>query len=215
MNISMNLKKLCIFGVGGFGKETLTCFMAEKNIGKKDVSKHVLFIDDDKSLHGRSVMGVKVISRNEFDLENHSLVVAIADTRIRETIVNSFSKETNFATIIHPTAMITDWTEIGEGSIITASSVLNCNVKLGKHGQVNPSVTIGHDTEIGDFFTATPSASISGNCKIDDHVYFGTNSSIKQGLKVCSDVMIGMGSAIVRDISSKGIYAGVPAKKIK
>ena len=89
------------------------------------------------------------------------------------------------------------------------------NVKIGKHAHLNLLTTIGHDCEIGDYFTTAPGSKISGNCKIYDCVYVGTNASIKQKLSIESFTTIGSGAAVVKDIEEPGVYAGVPAKKIK
>jgi UDP-3-O-[3-hydroxymyristoyl] glucosamine N-acyltransferase len=60
-----------------------------------------------------------------------------------------------------------------------------------------------------------PSSVISGNVTVGDKLYMGTNSSIREKINICSDVTIGMNSAVVKDITEKGIYVGLPSKKIK
>jgi UDP-3-O-[3-hydroxymyristoyl] glucosamine N-acyltransferase len=92
---------------------------------------------------------------------------------------------------------------------------LTTNIKIGKHTLLNRGNQIGHDTTIGDYFSAMPGVIISGNCKIHDCVYIGTNVSIRQKISIHSLSTIGMNAAVVKDIESPGVYAGVPAKKIK
>jgi serine acetyltransferase len=50
---------------------------------------------------------------------------------------------------------------------------------------------------------------------LGEKVYLGTNASIREGIHVCGDVTIGMNAAVVKNIYDAGVYAGVPAKKIR
>jgi len=60
-----------------------------------------------------------------------------------------------------------------------------------------------------------PGAVVSGNVTMFDLVYMGTNSSVKEKLSIYSLVTIGANAAVVKHIKEPGVYAGVPAKKIK
>jgi UDP-3-O-[3-hydroxymyristoyl] glucosamine N-acyltransferase len=108
-----------------------------------------------------------------------------------------------------------DNVEIGEGSFIGAYSILTTNIKIGKHAILNRGNHIGHDCEIGNYFSAMPGAIVSGNVKIYDVVYMGNNSSIKEKMSIHSLSTIGMNSAVVKHIEETGVYAGIPAVKIK
>jgi len=46
-------------------------------------------------------------------------------------------------------------------------------------------------------------------------ILIGTNAAIKQKITICDDVTIGMSAAVVKNINEKGIYVGIPAKKIE
>jgi UDP-N-acetylbacillosamine N-acetyltransferase len=60
-----------------------------------------------------------------------------------------------------------------------------------------------------------PGAVVSGNVSIGDRVYLGTNSSVIEKKELGSDVTIGAGGVVIRNIRDKGVYAGVPVKKVK
>ena len=169
----------------------------------------------DKDLTERTIMGIDVIMHSEFNPDLYNVIVAVGDPGTRKRIIDDLPANTTYVSIIHPNAVISKWVEIGEGSIITAGSILTCNIKIGKHAHLNLHTTIGHDCEIGDFFTSAPAANISGECKFGDCVYFGTNSSVRQGIKICSNVTIGMGGVVVKDILEPGVYIGNPLKKLE
>lgn len=191
------MKKVLI-GNGGHAREVmaqmgikLECFVDEE------------YVDDETS------------SLSKFDPNIHIAMIVVADSKNRYDIAQRLPKETKFFSFIHPTALIMNNVEIGDGSFIGAYSILTTNIKIGKHTILNRSNHIGHDCIIGDYFSAMPGAIVSGNVIISDIVYMGNNSSIREKLSIHSSSIIGMNSAVVKNISEPGVYVGVPAKKIK
>ena len=154
-------------------------------------------------------------SMSKFDPNIHIAMIVVSNSKDRYDIVQRLPKETKFFSFIHPTALIMDNVEIGDGSFIGAYSILTTNIKIGKHTILNRGNHIGHDCIIGDYFSAMPGAIVSGNVTISDIVYMGNNSSIRERLSIHSSSTIGMNSAVVKNISEPGVYVGVPAKKIK
>ena len=191
------MKKVLI-GNGGHAREVmaqmgikLECFVDEE------------YVDDETS------------SLSKFDPNIHIAMIVVADSKNRYDIAQRLPKETKFFSFIHPTALIMNNVEIGDGSFIGAYSILTTNIKIGKHTILNRGNHIGHDCIIGDYFSAMPGAIVSGNVTISDIVYMGNNSSIREKLSIHSSSIIGMNSAVVKNISEPGVYVGVPAKKIK
>lgn len=153
---------------------------------------------------------------SKFDPTEYEVMIGISDPKIREEMSHKLPEETKYFTFVHSTSLILDSNiEIGYGSFIGAYSILTTNIKLGNHSILNRSCQIGHDTIIGDFLSMMPGSIISGNVTVGNKLYMGTNSSIKEKIHICSDVTVGMNSAVVKDISEKGIYVGLPSKKIK
>lgn len=152
---------------------------------------------------------------SKLDPEKHAVMIAVADSKDRFDIAQRLPKGIQFFNFIHPTALIMDNVEIGEGSFIGAYSILTTNIKIGKHAILNRGNHIGHDCRIGDYFSAMPGAIVSGNVTIYSLVYMGNNSSIREKLSIHSLATIGMNSAVVKNIEDGGTYVGCPAKNIK
>ena len=188
--------KLAIFGYGGHAKEVAV-----------QIGTSVYFFVDDEFDNEF----VRPIS--QFDPNEYMMMVAVADSKERQKIVERLPKETRYFKFIHPTALIMDKNiQIGEGSFIGAYSILTTNIRLGNHAILNRGNHIGHDSKIGNYFSAMPGAIVSGNDTIGDRVYIGTNSSIIEKKSICSDVIIGANSVVVKDIIEIGTYKGVPVK---
>lgn len=201
--INKNKMKKALIGAGGFAREV-----------KAHMNNSFMpcFVDDQYW----SPNNQNILPLSSFNPNIYEVLVAVGNPKNRFDIVQKLPKNTKFFTFIHPSAMlIGEDIKIGEGSIICAGSILTDNIRIGNHAHLNLQTTIGHDCEIGDYFTTAPGAKISGNCKIYDLVYIGTNASIKQGITIHSLSTIGLNAGVVKHITEPGVYAGVPAKKIK
>lgn len=210
-----NNKKLCIVGAGGFGREVLSSFKESFESTGRSVAEEIVFMDDNPQLQDKKILGVPVIPFAAFNPDNYVVTIAVGSPQSRKKIVEKLPVNTQYATLIHPTAIVMEETEIGEGTIITAGSIVTCNIKIGKHSHLNLHTSIGHDCRLGDYFTTAPGARISGECTFGDLVYFGTNACSKQGVNICNDVTIGMGGIVVKHIQESGIYIGNPLKKLE
>jgi sugar O-acyltransferase (sialic acid O-acetyltransferase NeuD family) len=190
--------KKAIYGYGGHAIE-VSKFIDE------DIT---FFVDDEWS---------KDIARpiSSFDPNEFKIIIAVGNSKDRFDILSRLPKNTKFFSFIHPTSIILDNVEIGEGTYIGPFCLVTTNIKLGKHSILNRGCQIGHDSNIGDFFTAMPGSIVSGDVKIGIRSYLGTNSSIKEKITICDDVIIGLNSGVVKDILEPGVYGGVPVKKIK
>ena len=191
------MKKVLI-GNGGHAREVMA--QMEVNL--------LRFVDD-------QYVDEHTLPLSQFDPKKHIAMVAVADSRDRYDIIQRLPKETQFFTFIHPTALLMEDIEIGEGSFIGAYSILTTNIKIGKHAILNRGNHIGHDCQTGNYFSAMPGAIVSGNVKIYDLVYMGNNSSIREKLSIHSLTTIGMNSAVVKHIEESGVYVGCPAIKNK
>jgi sugar O-acyltransferase (sialic acid O-acetyltransferase NeuD family) len=152
----------------------------------------------------------------ELNFEECEIMVVIGNSINRKKIVDKLPSSTKYFTFIHPTAQIMDNNiEIGDGSFIGANSIITTNVKIGKHSILNRGCHIGHDTVVGDFLSMMPGSIISGNVKVGNCFYMGTNSSVREKVNICDNVTIGLNGGVVKNINEKGVYVGLPVKKIK
>jgi sugar O-acyltransferase (sialic acid O-acetyltransferase NeuD family) len=212
--MTLSGKKICIVGTGGSGRETLCCLIDSLAGTGRKISDAACFMVGDEYYAVEELMGIKVIRQSAFNPAKYDVVVAIGDPADRRKVVESLPDLTTYATIIHPSVIISSFVAIGKGSVITAGSILTCQIEIGKHAQLNLNTTIGHDLIAGDYFTTAQGVNISGRCVFGNGIYFGANASVRQGISICDDVTIGMGAVVVKDITEPGIYIGNPARKM-
>lgn len=206
--LKKSTKIIGIYGAGGFGREVYASFSPLF----QEAQRKVVFIDDNPQLENKEVMGIPVISSSQVNSKEHEVVISVGDGQIRKKIVEQLSKDMTYITLIHPSAILMEGINIGEGSIVTAGCILTTNIKIGKHAHLNLHTSIGHDCRIGDYFTTAPGARVSGECIIKDQVYFGTNAIVRQGVHITSNVTIGMGGVVLKEVTESGVYVGSPIR---
>ena len=215
-SLDLEEKRLCIFGTGGFGRETLLIFIdCLKSQGISSYADHVVFMVDDECYDEFQIMGVRVIRLSDFDVAKYKVIVAVGDPEVRRSIVEKLPLDTEYPVLVHPASVLSDWVKLGEGTIVAAGVAVTCNIEFGRHTHLNLHTTVGHDCVLGDYFTSAPGVAISGNCTIGECVYFGSNASVRQGISICSDVTIGMGGTVVKSINESGVYVGNPVSKLR
>lgn len=207
----MNTKEVLIFGSGGHGKVVLDILL--------ESGADVLgFLDEDKNKIGSKVRGFKVLGGFSYLKKNKSagIVLGIGNNKIRERIYN-FSRKLGISIVsaVHPKAIVSKDTKIGEGVVIMPGAVVNPGTVLRAGVVVNTGATIDHDCCLERFSQIWPGAHLAGGVVIGALSYVGTGASVIQNITVGNGVVIGSGAAVIADIPDGVTAVGVPARIIK
>ncbi len=211
------IERIAIVGAGGFGREVALMIQQINSI--KRTWELIGFFDDgiqkDFLVDEVTVIGT-TSELNECDFPL-AVVIAIADSKIRESIFKSITNTNiSFPSISHPSAILGSPKNVfQEGVIIGAGSILTTGIHLGSFTIVNLNCTIGHDVITGNFCTIMPGSNISGNIQIGDFTLIGTGVQVIQNLSVGSNCIIGAGSVVTHDINSGQKVAGIPARSLQ
>lgn len=209
------MKNIVIVGSGGFGREV--AWLIEDINKVKPVWNIVGFVDDNNDLTDSTVNGYKVLGNIDWLIDKEVyVVIAIGDPVGKKNVFERIKNTNNsFPSLIHPSVIMSNSVNIGDGTIICAANILTVNIEIGNHVIINLDCTIGHDAVIHDYATILPSVNVSGYVDIGECVSVGTGSAIIQGLKIGDNAVIGAGSVVVKDIPANCTAVGVPAKPIK
>ena len=211
-------KKVVILGAGGFAREVLWIY---RDANQEKYEWDVLgFVDENVENHNKILCDLPVLGGFEwFDKNAHSdlyVVCAIGSPRTKKKVIEKcLIRNLNFCSIIHPSVKMSEYIEIGEGTIITAGNILTTQIKIGDHVIINLDCTLGHDSIIDDYCTIAPGVHVSGNVHLETGVDLGTGAVIIQGISVGAWSVIGAGSVVISDIPSNVTAVGAPAKQIK
>jgi acetyltransferase-like isoleucine patch superfamily enzyme len=191
------IKKLIIFGAGGFAREVAwLIFDINHLLPADEVWDVVGFVEYSNERVGQSLNGIPIINLSDVGpiFSDTYAIVAIGATSVREQAVNQ-AKELGlkFATLIHPDVKMDKTSvQIGEGSIICS----------------------GHDCVIEDLVTVSPGCHLSGYTTIHYGAYLGTGAVTVEKHTIGSRSVIGAGAVVVKDIPSNVTAVGIPAKPI-
>ncbi len=202
-------RKLVIIGASGHGK-----VVADIAI-KINKWKEIVFLDDDESL--KESLGLKVLGKTEDAFkykDDADFFVAIGNNSIRKRVQEKLEKKAySIATLIHPKSVIGIDVEIGKGSVLMAGVVINSSTKIGKGCIINTSSSIDHDNIIEDYVHISPGANLAGTVKIGEKTWIGIGAKVSNNIEIHSDVVIGAGAVVVKDVTEKGTYIGIPVGK--
>ena len=208
------MKDIIIIGASGFGREVLQWI---KDINKiKETWCIKGFLDDNLNALDGYTCDSKILGTiNDWNpSENEEFVFAIASPKVKERIAMKLkAKGAHFARVVHPTSLIGEFCEIGEGLVVTPRAKISPNVKIGDFVTVL-GCGIGHDAEIDDFSTLCGNCAVNGHVRLGKRVFVGTSAVIAPSKKVGDDAYICMGSMVVTNGRAGYKVMGNPAKKM-
>ena len=194
-----------LFGASGHGKVI-------KDILNANGIKVEAFVDDNPNVNE---CGGRLVLHDAMGLS--PMIVSIGVNRIRKMIVERLRANNSaieFATAIHPSAVISPSAKIGEGTVVMAGAVINADAVIGNHCIVNTGATVDHDCVIGDYCHIAPGANVSGGTHIGEGTWIGVGACVIQCLNIGKWSFIGAGSVVVKDVSDGVVAYGNPCKVI-
>ena len=73
-----------------------------------------------------------------------------------------------FATLIHPSAVVSSSATIGEGSVIMAGAVVQAGAEIGKHCILNSGCVVDHHCILRDYVHIAPGAHLCGGVEVGE-----------------------------------------------
>ncbi|MDR2295487.1 MAG: NeuD/PglB/VioB family sugar acetyltransferase [Clostridiales Family XIII bacterium] len=212
------MKDLYIIGAGGFGREVADSVRA---INAHEPKYRIAgFIDDDASLWGSVKNDVPVLGGREYlktlpAAPATRAVIAIADARNKEGIAADLQAFVTWVNIVHPTAVVSAYSEMGCGNVVQAHAFVSANTRIGDHCMINTKSGLGHDAELRDYVSVMSFCDVTGHVRLERGVYLGTSVAIIPDVKIGEYAYICGGSVIFKDVKANAVMIGNPAKQVK
>jgi len=141
-------------------------------------------------------------------------LISIGSNSIRKIVAQKLS-EVKFTNAIHPAAVISPRSSIGDGTVVMANVSVNVHSAIGKHGILNTNCSIDHDCVVGDFVHISPNVALAGDVQVGEGTQIGIGACVKQGIRIGKWVMVGAGAVIIRDVPDYAVVVGNPGRIIK
>ena len=139
-------------------------------------------------------------------------IIGIGNPRHRKMFAETIQVEGGrFASLAHPEATVAGDVEIGPGTVVMASAVINPGCRIGQHVIVNTGSVVDHTCQLADFVQICPGATLGGNVEVGEAGWVGIGATVNQGIQIGEWTMIGAGAVVVKDLGSNLVCYGVPA----
>lgn len=208
------MNKIIIVGAGGFGCELLQWI---KDINDVRPQWEIAgFIDDNLHALDGKEMGYTIIGtiKDWQPQEDEEFAMALGSPGLKKRVTKSLQdKGAKFATVIHPTALVSPFAHYGEGLVMFPFSKLSCHTTVGRHVTIL-STQIGHDNWIGDYTVISGGCNILRNVRIGQEVFVAAGVCIAQDVVVGDRAYLGLGSVVVKDVEPEAKMFGNPARRL-
>ncbi len=196
------MKSVFLYGASGHAKVII-------DILKAQGTEVAGLIDDNHELN--ELMGYKIYHEVPLD---KSLIISIGSNSIRKIIIEKLCRN-NFAMAIHPSAIISPKSSVGEGSVVMQGAIIQSSASVGRHCIINTASSVDHDCVIEDFVHISPNVTLCGNVFIGEGSQVGAGAVVIPGIKIGKWCLVAAGAVVMRDIPDKVLVIGNPARVVK
>lgn len=169
----------------------------------------------DKLFCGKPVIALEKLE-SVYDPNEVSLIMGIGYTKmgdIKEKIYLE-CKEMGFSfeNYIHPTAILCEDIQIGEGNNILEGVILESGVEMGDCNLIFGGAMIAHDTKVGSFNSFSVKSTVAGYSDVRNHCFIGANSTVRDHVVIADYSLIGAAAYADHDMNEYEVL--VPQKSV-
>lgn len=205
-------RRVIVWGAGGHGKVIVDALLA---CGCWNV---VGLLDDNEKKVGQKVLGLPVLASSASlaelagELKAGAIAIAIGDNYVRDEMFRK-AKECGLkpVTIVHPSAHMSRFVELGEGVTILAGATVNPGTVIEDNVCVNTAASIDHDNYLARSCHVYPNATLAGAVRVGEFAYIGSGAVVTPSVTVHKYSYVGAGAVAVKDVREGVIVTGVPA----
>jgi UDP-perosamine 4-acetyltransferase len=203
---------LLILGSGTFATETLDVAEAAGGFEPRGFVNSL-----ERPAAGATHEGLPVFWVDEmpFTPSECVLVAGIVTTRRRAYIETMAARGYRFTSVIHPSAVISRRSRVGEGCVINAGVIVSSRTTLEDHVILNRGSLVGHDNHLGAFSTIGPGAVLAGGVSIGIGAYVGVGAVIRDHRAIGAESVVGAGAVVVDEVPPNVMVAGLPARIVR
>lgn len=199
------MNRLNIFGAGGHAAVVIETALASGFVIDQ-------IVDQDESINTCLDYPVS----HEFLKAENDLAaewfIAIGSNKVRKAI--SQQLQLQYATLVHPTAVVSPSSQFGEGSLIMPGVVINARATIGKQVILNTRCSIDHDCFLEDFVHISPGVALAGNVWVGEGTHIGIGAVVIPGVKIGKWSTIGAGTVVLKDVPDGAVVVGNPGRMI-
>ncbi len=214
------MKKLII--IGGYGNGTVVASTVEDINSVKKEWEILGFLNDNETepINGYPILGKinkEVIEKYLLDDDVHFFYTLISVKLNYKFLYKLNDLEIpieRFATIIHPTAVVSKTAKIGYGVCIQPFVSVGPNTNIGNFIHIFAQSLIGHGATLDDYSYVANNACIGADVHLKEGAYLGTNATTLEYVTLGKWSITGIGTVVLKNVEDYAKVVGSPAKVI-
>ncbi|MCI2946942.1 acetyltransferase EpsM [Staphylococcus caledonicus] len=144
---------------------------------------------------------------------DYFFIIAIGNNHVRNKLFNELDiKLEKYATLIHPSAIISPSAKINYGTVVMPNAVINAETIVGMHAIINTGAIVEHDNQIGDYVHISPNAALAGGVRVGDESHVAINAAVLPLVEIGNKCIVGAGATVIKNVKSESTVIGTPAK---
>ena len=208
--------KSVIIGAGTYG-EVYLAYLQEAGI------EIVGFLDDDPRYINQKVCGIPVLGgldflaclKDEYDVK--AVYCPLGNNKLRVEILNrALGLGYEVPNFIHSTVDISPNVEIGKGVYILLGTHIMPYTKIKNFVMISMGVNVAHHSILHEGTFLSTGVNFGASIIAHKYTYIGISSTIMTGVhELGENCLIGAGAVVIKDVPTKAVMAGIPAKVLK
>jgi sugar O-acyltransferase (sialic acid O-acetyltransferase NeuD family) len=208
-------RRVIVWGAGGHGKVIVDALLAS------NCWDLVGILDDDERKIGKKILGISVLdlgaglAQLAGDLDVGAFAIGIGDNYARDEKFRKLREcGLKVVNVIHPSAHMSRFVELGEGVTILAGATINPGTVIDDNVCVNTAASIDHDNYLERSCHVFPNATLAGGVRVGKFAYVGSGAVVTPNVVIHNYSYVGAGAVAIEDVPEGAIVAGVPAAEI-
>jgi sugar O-acyltransferase (sialic acid O-acetyltransferase NeuD family) len=211
-------ERVPIVGLGA-GTHAKSVLDAIRSAGRFEVRA---LLDDDEDRAGAEVLGLPISSTDELErLRDDGVtqafvgVAGIEDSAGRRTVFERLvAAGFELPPIVHASAVVSPWAELGRGAQVLAGAIVNAGVTIGDGAILNTGAIVEHDCRVEAHAHVAPGARLAGLSTVGQGAHVGIGAVLIESVRVGEGALVGAGAVVIRDVPAGARVAGVPARPL-
>jgi sugar O-acyltransferase (sialic acid O-acetyltransferase NeuD family) len=207
-----------IVGLGA-GTHAKSVLEAIRSAGRFEVAA---LVDDDASRAGEQLLGYEILPLDALDGfrrdgVDHAFtgVGGVGDSSARQAVFERLlASGFELPPIVHASAVVSPWAQLGRGVQILAGAIVNAGAKLGDDVIVNTGAIVEHDCSVGAHAHLAPGVRLAGLASVGDGAHVGIGGVVIERVRIGAGALVAAGAVVVRDVPDGARVAGVPARPL-
>jgi len=117
--------------------------------------------------------------------------------------------------LVDPSAFVSRTARIGVGCVVYPHCFVGLRASLGDFVFMLAGAVINHDDVLANRVVVCSDVTLAGGVRVGAGCYLGQACTVRQNLRIGRDSLVGMGAVVTKDVDSRSVMAGNPARRLR